>query len=478
VPPSIYSVLEIAEASARRAVERPLSYVALTGAQDAFDRLDCPTAAWVDGNAVGKSFELAYLVHRFIRGEHPTMRKRGIGPARVLVMGYSYEQMIPLMEKLWMLATKADLNDNCGFTDGKGIIGRPPRLTFQSGPARGALIAFATYEAGARRVAGGQWDLIVCDEPGQREVFGELIPRLLRRRGYLRLGFTPTPDMPDQSWLVKRFEAKGGDRMERFTVGMAEAHMWPAGYPAPWLWQAEIDAYAATLLDDERAMRIEGSLEPVISKRWIRYYHDGQHVSHVRLTDLAKDRPRWALSVGIDHGTSDGKQCAMLVAVRGGDTERPEVVYLDETVNDGWTTPEHDAENIIAMLKRNGLVYDAVDIWCGDVPTASQKWDTRKSNRQLRKELARQLGRQTARMKEIREPNKYAGSPRVGGRMINTLFHRDAARVRPQCEWFRKSLRQFNGDPFHPLKDIWDAGRYATEAAITGAAQRALVARY
>lgn len=473
---SIYGLLELAEASSRRAVERPLEYVHLTSAQDEFDRYDCPEAAWVDGNALGKSFELAYLVHRFVRGEHPTMRKRGLGAARVLVIGYSYEQMIPLMEKLWQLSTKGDLDDSCAYTDGMGIVGKPPRLTFKSGPAKGALVAFATYKAGSRRIAGGQWDLIVCDEPGPREVFGELVPRLLRRRGFLRLGFTPTPDMPDQSWLVKRFETRGG--MERMTVGMAERNMWPSGFPAPWLWQSEIDIYATTLLDDERAMRIEGSLEPVVSKRWIRYFNEGKHLTHVRLGELAKERPRWSLAVGIDHGTSDGKQCAMLVAVRGGDTMRPEVVYLDETVNDGWTTPEHDAENILEMLKRNALIYDSVDVWCGDVPTASQKWDTKKSNRVLRKELARQLGRQVARTKDIREPRKFSGSPRVGGRLINTLFYRDAARVRPACAMFRKALRQFNGDPFHPLKDVFDAGRYATEAAITGAVQRALVARY
>lgn len=463
--------LDLAQASVARHQARPLVHVALTKAQAAFDEIDAPEAAWVDGNAVGKSFELAYLVHRFVRGEHPTMKRRSAGAARVLVMGTSYEQMVPLMEKLWLLACKAELDPRCGFDEGRGITGKPPRLVFTSGPAAGAVIVFATYRSGARRVAGGQYDLVVMDEPSDEEVFGEVRPRIMRRRGFIRLGFTPVPDMPDQSWIRRRFER---GTMVKHTVGMRQENMHPAGFPVPWFWQAEIDAYAANLLDHERAMRIDGSLEPVVRGRWLKAFDASKHVRNVALKDLAG----WSLIVGLDHGTADGKQCAVLVAVAGGGTSRPKVVFLDECVAEGFTAPEQDAAAILDMLRRNGLMYDSVDEWVGDVPTESRRQNVRKSNEEIRKELAAQLGRPLRSIRPFTVPTKGSNSPSAGCRDINTLFHRDDARVRPCCVRLIASINVFAGDPHDPVKDVLDAGRYAFERGITAPVGPILQARY
>lgn len=490
------SLLLLAESSRRRE-QRGIDYVSLTKPQQAFVEIDHPRKVWVDGNALGKSYALAVEVVLSILGMHPTWRRRS--PLRVLVLGTSYEQMVPLMEKLWTLIPRQDLDPRCGYEPGRGITGKPPRLVFTSGRGAGSEIVFATYRAGASRIAGGQYDLVILDEPPPESVYGEVRPRVLAKHGRIILGFTPVPDMPDITYIREHIARR---KMERHNVGLAEENCWPVGFPAPWHWQQEIDAYAGDLLEHERGMRIRGDWEPVVSGRLMRDFSESAHVVPVDLADLQG----WYLVVGLDHGTAIGKQTAMLVAVKGRDTERPEVVYLDEHVNEGFTTPEHDAEGIVDLLNRNGLSYDHVDAWVGDVPTSAKTWDVRKSNEQIRRELAKKLGRNYNTVKPFSEPHKFHGSVMAGARMLNTLFHRritqwpcghanlDAsetcascgrqpvrrpvARIRPQCEQFIEACRRFDGDKWHPFKDIFDGGRYAVERAITGQVQRALIARY
>lgn len=479
----IQSPLRLAIESSRLATTRAYDYCVLTGPQAEVAASDHPRKVWVDGNAVGKSFGLAWEVISIILGRHPAYKRPR--PVRVLVIGTSYEQMVPLMEKLWLLAPKTDLDPSCGFEQGRGITGKPPRLIFTEGPGRGSEILFATYRAGAQRIAGGQYDVVVLDEPPPESMYGEVRPRLLRRRGILLIGFTPVPDMPDVTYIKEKIARK---KMEKHNFGLNEQSCWPAGFPAPWHWQEEIDAYAAELLDIERGMRILGDWTPVVTKRLIRDFNEAIHVRDD--IDIHRDLPGWKLIVGMDHGTADGKQTAMLVAVWGGNTPRPRVIYLDEEVNDGFTTPEQDAAGVLAMLHRNNLEYDNVDYWIGDVPTGSRRGDIQKSNRRIQRELARILGRSLTGTKIIIEPTKRTGSLMDGARMMNALFFRriggedggpdgvPMALVRKCCERFIESLKVFNGDPFHPLKDVFDGGRYATERGISGEVQRVLHAVY
>lgn len=473
------SALQLAEASASRAEARTLEYTRLTVPQRAFVSCLDREAAWVDGNQLGKSFALAWdLVHR-CRGTHPYAPGGGAHrpPITAVVVGVSYEQMVPLMEKVWQLLPKHEIDPKVQFEPGRGISGKPPRILFVRGPGRGSLIVFATYNQGVGRLAGGTYHLVVLDEPPPESLYGEVGPRLLRNRGVLRIGMTPLPDMPDVTWLRKKCEA---GQIARFNFGLRVEHLVPEGYPAPWLYQEDLDEYAAGLLEHEREMRINGAWEPVVTGRWLRAFTRSLHVLDVPLANLRG----WTLVVGMDHGTADGKQCAVLIAVRGGSTDRPEVVYLDEEVAEGFTTPEHDAEAVLRMLSRNGLAYDAVDAWIGDVPTGSKRWQVRKSNSEIRKELGRQLGRPLHTLRPIDAPRKHAGSLTAGMRLMNTLFtrrHPDGSpmvRIRPRCVHFLAGVERFAGDTHDPVKDALDAGRYATERAITGPVTRLLVARY
>jgi phage terminase large subunit-like protein len=467
--------LRLMQESSRRFEVSGIDHVSLTNPQRSFIEIDHPRKCWVDGNALGKSFALAAEVVLCILGQHPTWKRRG--PLRVLVIGTSYEQMVPLMEKLWRLIPKDELDPRNGFEPGRGITGKPPRLVFVKGRGRGSEIVFATYRAKASRIAGGQYDLVILDEPPPESVYGEVRPRVLAKHGRIILGFTPVPDMPDIAY-IREFIAK--NKMIRHNVGLREENCWPDSYPAPWHWQPEIDAYANDLLEHERGMRINGDWDPVVTKRLMKDFVESVHVRNVELADIAS----WKLIVWFDHGTADGKEACMLTAVTGGDTERPEVVYLAERVAEGFTTPEHDAQAAIDMLRDVGLRYEHIDVWGGDVPASSRTHDVRKSNMQIRKEIARLLGRQLHETKGFRDPVKGPSSMTRGARMMNTLFSRrkpddsPVARIHPRCTQFIAACHQFNGDTHHPLKDVWDSGRYGVESAVTGQVQAVLSARY
>ncbi len=454
-----------------------IDYVRFTLPQRSFLSDPEPTVLWRDANQLGKSFALAYEIVASCRGVH-ALKKVRRAPIRVLVIGVSLEQMAPLMEKIWNLVPKNEISPKCGFDPGRGITGKPPRIVFDRGPGKGSLVVFATYMQGATRVAGGTFDLVVMDEPPTESMYGEVRPRVLKKRGRIRIGMTPTPDMPDQSWLRELVESGS---VPEHNFHLKEAHCWPEGNPAPWLYQDEIEEYANGLLVVERKMRTQGSWDPVVEGALMNGFGP----------DCVRDfePPAGAdLFVGIDHGADSGKQAAMLVAVTGRFTSRPRCYFIDELTTDGFTTPEQDAAGILAMLRRRGLQYDDVDEWIGDRPTGSARRDIRKSNRDLRNELALALRRPVEHTRPIHKVKKFSGSMSYGVKLVNSLFvRRDGSGlphglVHPRCVRFAEACEKFDGNPKHPAKDILDAGRYAYERAVrrnaTGLLSRGLVAHY
>lgn len=488
-------VLQLAKCSEQRQELCGTDFVSLTSAQDEVYHYEGPSALWRDGNQLGKSLELAKWVVDIVTGRHPTIRRRS--PVRVLVISYSLEQMIPLMEKLWAMAPKhrpghawrrgqpPRLTEKCGFEVGRGITGKPPRLVFEDG----SEVVFGTYKQGAARIAGGTFDAVVMDEPPPESVYGEVLPRILRKKGLLRIVMTPVPDMPPMGWLWEKADSTE-DPLVEFNFGLTEDILIPQGWPLPWLLQEDIDRYAASLLEVERAMRIDGAREPLVTGRWLQAFDEATHV--VRLghaTALADfERPTgvpaaewfrgWYFVGSWDHGTIEGKQVFSIQAYRDRTTDRPKVVLLDEHVNQGITTPEHDVQDALDTLERNGLRYKDINAWVGDVPTGSNRFDVRKSNKELRKELARQLGVRVPQVKPIHPPKKHAGSLSYGMRLMNTLMERQHLWADSRCEGFVQGAKTFAGAKDDPFKDPLDAPRYGIEHACTGRVLTVLSARY
>ena len=432
---------------------------------------------WVDGNQLGKTTTmLVDLIHR-CRGTHPWQKVRP-GPINVMIVGFSLEQMgqpASIMEKLWELLPKDEINLHNSYRRGFGITGKPPRIEFIRGPGAGSVIAFGTYRQDVTRFSSMSLHHLLADEPPPSDIMGELYPRLLRNNGTLRVSFTPVPNMPDQSWIRKLIE---DGKMKRHNYGLAEENCLPEGSPFPFVTQKEINDLEAALPPYMRGMRIRGEWDPVLEDRWLQAFTRETHVSSLEPPAGAQ------VIVGIDHGIVMGKQAAVAIAVTGGQTLAPRVWVLNASVSDKATTTEEAGRAILHMLQEVGLSPGAVDLWVGDRKAGDHRHLVRKSNSLLRRQLASLLNLPPSAMPKIHTPRKFGGSVVVGLTLVNAVcasrFENETPGflVSPRCSSLIQSMWTFTGDPKDPAKDVLDACRYAVERGVTQQSALTVIGRY
>ena len=414
-------------------------------------------------NQIGKTMVTAADLVMELRGTNPHRPRRYRGPVYAGFIGESIQQMSQAggpLEKLWSMIPRGEVDPRIRFEAGRGICGvKDPVIAFRYGPAAGSIIQIRTYQQRPQSQAGATWHYAYCDEPMPERIYSEIAARLVAHSGALTVTFTPTPSMPDQTWL--RALVVAGVFTEHHAT-MTPENAWPSGYAAPFLSADDIEAYRAALPEVERAMRLEASWDPVVTDRWLTGF-DEQNVRPFSLHDIA---PRARLCVGVDHGLKAGKQAACLVAATGGTSPRAWVI--DEVTSDGHTTPEQDARAILDMIQRHGLRYEHIDEWIGDRDASEGRVIKHKSNAILRRYLAALSGRTIDESKWIATPRKYAGSVAAGLRLINVLSARGDLLVHPRAERFVDACYRFQGSKSDPVKDILDAGRYAIERLIDG----------
>ena len=459
-----------------------------TWAQEKYLRDNRPVVLWRDGNQIGKTTAaLVDLIHR-CRGTHPfhAIHKP---PIRAIILSESWDQMGAaggFQRKLWDLLPKDEIDPRISYDPGRGITGKPPRIVFVAGPGKGSVISLATFKQGPSRLKGPTVHFILTDEPPPPSVLEELMPRLLRLNGHLRINFTPTLDMPDQRWL-RKLVTEG--KVHEHNVHLKAANCWPQGAPFPWLHQGRIDEMVAMLPEAVRRMRVEGSWEPVLTGKWLTNFDAAKHVR----SDMPPEGA--TLGIGIDHGTNAGKQAAILFATIGATDLEPYVWFLDEVQSDGMTNPREDAQAILAMLKRNPpesgqkLIWSDIDLWIGDRPTGESRWLIRKSNLELKRHLCAllkiPLGSFPSKPPHrIHTPNKKKYSVESGLHLMNAYagtFDDDGYPhfvVNPRCKRFIEFCEKFVNDRNDPLKDMGDAGRYIMQLAVGRLPSMHLVRRY
>ena len=456
-----------------------LDLVRLTEPQREWCSIEDRFAVWSGANGIGKSFAAAVDTIHAVRGTSPW--RRGRGPVPVLLIGYSWAQMDPLLQKLWMLLPKDEIDPKIRYVPRQGIRGyKEPVIPFVRGPGAGRVISFATYEQGPQRIMGSQVGRVGLDEPPPEAVWGEALPRVSSAHGEVRATFTPTPDAPDLEYLrelIRQYDRTGGRRGVRLMkTSITLDGVTPRGglIDRPRLTQQEIDDAIDSYLEDEREMRAHGEWTTLTRGRWVSSFLDApEPAGH-----LSEERPPAGafLVVSIDHGAQAGKQAAMVTAYTRRDESEARCWWVAESVAPEATTTEEDAVAIVEMLRACDLKYDDVDMWIGD-RSLDSKYLVAKSNERLRRALAKILDRDYEATKPLIVPFKYPGSVRDGAKLLRGMFKRRLADLRPaglvhpRCIAFRAALLKFAGNKQDPCKDVFDAGRYGPEAAIKGRQQ-------
>lgn len=415
-------------------------------------------ALWRGANQIGKSWALAWDIIHTARGTHP-LRPVHKPPVRILVIGESWVQMEPLCQKLWDMLPKDEIDPRVRFERGGGFRGfKDPRIPFIAGPGAGSVIVFATYSQGAARLAGGSYHAAYLDEPPPESILGEVLPRLSRYSGTLRISMTPTPESPPLLYL--RDMVEDGTFAELQTSLTLDA-VTPRGglYEKPWKSQAQLDELIATYLEVERDMRVHGAWTGTVKGAWLTGFSDALVTTELPTGNLT-------LAVGIDHGTGAGRQRAVLVGVEDG--PEPMLWILDEACSDGRTTPEDDARALIDMVAtRNGLKLTDINLWVGDRAHGGDRYSSGKENRLLVEALAHITGiplyKLPPQLRRIPTPRKRRGSMTMGVRQLNAFMLGGRCRVHSRCVVFAAACKAWKGNLADPHKDVIDAGRYAME---------------
>ena len=462
---SVLACLEALDASAQAVAQDPTSFARWSHWQKRF-RQDQERKRLVRAaNQVGKTWVICHEIVDLIRGTDQFKPRPWAGPINVVLISSSLEQLSQdggILEKLWEVLPKDEIDPAVRFVRGKGLRGQKyPSIPFVRGPGAGSVIRIRTYEQNPQTMAGSTVHAVYADEPVPQGIYDELWPRVLRQRGWFTITFTPTLDMPDQRWL--RTLVDDGDFSEHH-VPMTPEAAHAEGYVESFLPQAAIDEFARGMPAVTRPLRIGASWETVSTDRWLTALED-RHIRPIQVSELVG---AW-LGVGIDHGLVPGKQRAVLLALEHrNDPSRVRGWYLDEVALPDITSPADDAKHILAMLTRRGLSYHAVDEWIGDRDTGEGRQLKAKNNQQLRLQLLHQSGvsSNAEEAKLIHTPIKGEGSVVAGLHLMNAMLAEDRLIIDPRCAEFVQACKRFKGDTRDPLKDVLDAGRYILERGV------------
>ena len=450
--------------------------------QRVFDSPYTVTVAW-GANGTGKSLMLAEIVRRGLARELPWQRAE---PQTVILTGNSWSQIGVTLGYLWETVDKRWFKESLHFEAGAVRGQRLPVFDIIGGPGRGGQLRCGTFNAGAQNLAGPRAHLVVSDEPLEEALYNELVPRLFGRQGRIIMGFTPTlGTSADVEYLWKKVDDPAMPWVGEIQIPLTLDAVTLRGGLVPYSWttQEEIDRMEQNLSAMERDMRMGRSRTPRLDTAYFSSWGP-QLIRNERPPEGAR------VGVGIDHGSRPGAQRAVLVALDArrlawGPDHESRAWVLDEYQGDGRTESEDDARGILAMLERQGLRVEHVDVWIGDRAHGGyQGGNGAKSNERLKASIAKALGHDTrgtgwterlpAALRYMQQPRKYDRSVWEGCEMLHRMMVGAEPRlqVSSRCTALHDDLRQWQGRTRDPHKDGIDALRYVVVGMIEGRERR------
>jgi phage terminase large subunit-like protein len=323
--------------------------------------------------------------------------------------------------------------DGYDFNDRRGFVNQRIKLT------NGSTLEVVTASQDTLAHASATLDFIWIDEPPPEELYSELLARLMVRYepGVSALWLTMTPVNRPVGFLVDLCE-KGKLSDHRFDITTENC---------PHLTQQHIDMIGEAYLPHERPQRLHGHWHGETRSRFFDAF-DERCVTDRRPKTMAK------VGLGIDHGEGVGNQVAVLVAEIEG-----RVWVLDEYTSTKRTTPEDDAEGILAMLEANHVTPFEIDVAVGDINTMGKAFSGLKVNDALAGAIAKRLKLPRPPF-YIQSAHKAAGSVDWGNRILNYGFKRGDITINPRCEYLIKAFSHHTGKNACDLKHGVDATRY------------------
>jgi len=447
-----------------------------TAPQRRFFNLPDPLAVLWGANQIGKTLTILDDAILRLLGRHPLQRHRP--PCRIGLGGKSWPQMAATMRQLWSTVDPRWFKKAIRYEGGQLKGQRYAIFDVIDGPGKGGELCMATNEQGADVVQGWQVHHWGQDEPLSEQFYGELVPRLLRLDGTLRLGFTPRLGAVGESgeklnWFWSLVD---DGTIAQVNIPLTLEAVTPLGglLEVPWMTQRQITNFERSLPGPEREMRMGRSRIPVFATRVFTCFSDGLVRAGLRPPSGN------VLGVGIDHGAGAGRQRACAVA--GIYEPSPHLYTLGEAASDGRTRADKDAEDIIEMLMRvtgetnAKAAIEAVDLWLGDRYHAGDAIGGEKSNWLLLCAFCRVLGivKPSAKHQEyvsavrslpgklsrIHVPSKWEGSVWDGARQLNTLLDQERILFSPDVPVTLQGIRSWRGKMADPEKDACDAWRY------------------
>lgn len=471
--------------------ERPVPYVSIeipssvprlgTAMADAFDRYPIP---WIDWNvaqwqwlsdphprkllragnqSIGKTWAGLAEVHWRCTGTHPCYRTHE-PPIEAWIICTSWAQSVAVQSKFYYLCDKDALDPSTEFDPGRGFRGQHPIVRYKNG----SIVRFKTAQQGGLNLASATIHYVHIDEPTTARIYTELSKRVARTNG--AIGITLTPINGPVEWLRELVEAEGDiihdhhfRLEERHLIGhdTGEPMRLDDGTPMDDDW---IAAMVRETPSTEVPVVIHGEWEQRVEGRYFDAFDPAAHVDGFALpSGVVK------IALGIDHGDgTNHSQCAVLMAVDE-DGEHPKVWILDEYVSDGHSTPDMDADGILAMLRRNGMGWESVDYAMGDRVHYGRKGGlSKKSNADLHKWIARRLKVPGSKCRPMirtakRGQGRGRGAVSEGCRFLHHAMVRPGHfYVSPRCTRWIESAEKWDYRD-NEWKHIFDATRYGLD---------------
>jgi hypothetical protein len=411
---------------------------------------------------IGKTTVALTEVHWRCIGEHPHFSVEP-PPVEFWVVCAEVAQSISIQQKFHAIA-HTYLDDSTEFDDVRGYRGRQTVAKY----ANGSIVRFKTTNQSSISFAGATLTggILFDEPPKSARLFSEAQKRVLRHGGVVLLALTPV-NAPCE-WLRKLCEeGVVSDHHTELTpdqlIPVGEVEPLHSRHPTTRelvpMDAAYIEALEKVTVAYEVPVVVHGEWEMRTEGRYFGAFDD------ILMVSDGCDAATVSVCLGIDYGSKEGKQCAVLCLVEEGDSGVAKRVWVwDCYVGAENSGLDGDARGILEMLRRNGLSWKQIDKAFGD--RIYMRGAEHKSNRDLMKAVSRTLripdSSLRPRLRTVKKGGNSRGSVSVGGRWLHQLMVQGGMFVHPRCQLYIDAFNKWDfTDDKHGHKDKIDSVRYA-----------------